>query len=135
MIDVFADTHYWIAKINPHDQWHDNAIEAEYRLGVVRMVTTESVLIEVLNYFSSFPATVRKLATTAVRRIMNNNEIELIEHRPNALLDGLVMYEARPDKNYSLTDCISMTAMRERNISEVLTHDHHFAQEGFTLLF
>jgi predicted nucleic acid-binding protein len=47
----------------------------------------------------------------------------------------LSLYKARADKGYSLTDCISMNTMRERNLTEVLTHDQHFAQEGFSLLF
>jgi predicted nucleic acid-binding protein len=45
------------------------------------------------------------------------------------------LYEARPDKRYSLTDCRSMVALRALGISEVLTNDHHFTQEGFALLF
>ena len=134
MTEVFADTNYWVAKINPHDQWHESAIEAEYRLGAVRLVTTESVLIEVLNYFSAFRAAIRKLATAAVGRLMSNNEIEFVSHRPNDFLNGLALYEARPDKDYSLTDCISMNVMRERGISDVLTHDRNFAQEGFNPL-
>jgi predicted nucleic acid-binding protein len=48
---------------------------------------------------------------------------------------ALTLYEARPDKEYSLTDCRSMVALRARGISEVLTNDHHFTQEGFTILF
>ena len=44
------------------------------------------------------------------------------------------LYESRLDKGYSLTDCVSMQVMRERGISEVLTNDQHFAQEGFTIL-
>ncbi len=39
------------------------------------------------------------------------------------------------DKGYSLTDCISMQTMKSFSITEVLTHDKHFAQEGFTVLF
>lgn len=39
-----------------------------------------------------------------------------------------------PDKGYSLTDCISMNVMRAQGMAEVLTHDGHFAQEGFTIL-
>jgi predicted nucleic acid-binding protein len=35
---------------------------------------------------------------------------------------------------YSLTDCISMNAMRAEALTEVLTNDHHFEQEGFTVL-
>jgi uncharacterized protein len=49
-------------------------------------------------------------------------------------LAGLQLYERRPDKEYSLIDCTSMQAMREHGWIEVLTHDRHFGQEGFTLL-
>jgi len=45
------------------------------------------------------------------------------------------LYEARPDKGYSLTDCISMQTMRREGITEVLTDDRHFEQEGFHALF
>ena len=48
---------------------------------------------------------------------------------------ALALYEARPDKGYSLTDCRSMVAMRTLGVSEILTNDHHFTQEGFTILF
>jgi len=51
-----------------------------------------------------------------------------------SFLDGLALFKARPDKEYSLTYCISMEAMRQEAITEILTHDHHFRQEGFTLL-
>lgn len=33
-----------------------------------------------------------------------------------------------------MTDCISMSIMHEVGVTEVLTHDHHFAQEGFLIL-
>jgi predicted nucleic acid-binding protein len=49
-------------------------------------------------------------------------------------ITSTALYADREDKGYSMTDCLSMTAMRERGIFEVLTHDAHFAQEGFTLL-
>ena len=58
-----------------------------------------------------------------------------IETSHESFLAGLVLYKARADKGYSLTDCISMTTMLERNILQVLTHDRHFKQEGFEILF
>jgi predicted nucleic acid-binding protein len=45
-----------------------------------------------------------------------------------------VLYPARLDKGYSLTDCISMNVMRRDGLSEVLTNDEHFTQEGFRCL-
>jgi len=50
-------------------------------------------------------------------------------------LEGLTLYEARPDKEYSLTDCMSMQVMRREGLTEVLTNGHHFRQEGFQILF
>ena len=41
---------------------------------------------------------------------------------------------ARPDKDYSRTDCMSMVICREEGITVVLTHDRHFEQEGFVRL-
>jgi len=47
---------------------------------------------------------------------------------------GFALYKARADKGYSLTDCISMVIMRQRKITNALTTDHHFEQEGFAAL-
>ncbi|MGV2388932.1 MAG UNVERIFIED_CONTAM: hypothetical protein LVR29_13595 [Microcystis novacekii LVE1205-3] len=43
-------------------------------------------------------------------------------------------YQRRLDKGYSLTDCASMQIMRQLEISEILTFDKHFQQEGFSAL-
>ena len=47
---------------------------------------------------------------------------------------GFALYQSRPDKQYSLTDCISMETMRQQGITDILTHDNNFTQEGFTAL-
>jgi predicted nucleic acid-binding protein len=51
------------------------------------------------------------------------------------ILSGFELYVARPDKGYSLTDCISMQTMRRDGLTDVLTNDRHFEQEGFRALF
>jgi len=51
-----------------------------------------------------------------------------------AAAEGLSVTERR-DKGYSLTDCIPMQTMRQQGLTEVLTHDRHFEQEGFRALF
>jgi predicted nucleic acid-binding protein len=52
---------------------------------------------------------------------------ELIEYRLNVFL-------ARPNKRYSLTDCVSMIVCRDLEIMEVLTADADFDHEGFRIL-
>ena len=47
---------------------------------------------------------------------------------------ALELMRKREDKEYSLTDCISMAAMRREKLTEALTNDHHFTQEGFEVL-
>ena len=49
--------------------------------------------------------------------------------------NALDLYRSRLDKEYSLTDCRSMVAMKSLGLSEVLSNDRHFGQEGFTVLF
>lgn len=134
MKTVFADTQFWVAKINPLDQWHKRAIEAEYKIGIVKIVTSEQVVIEVLNYFSKFRSDTKQAAATAMRSILASEEVEVILQSETILAEGFDLYESRLDKGYSLTDCISMNLMREREIFEILTHDRHFRQEGFKIL-
>jgi uncharacterized protein len=47
---------------------------------------------------------------------------------------AILLLGERADKAYSLCDAVSFVLMRERRISEALTTDHHFTQEGFTRL-
>lgn len=131
---VFADTNYFVAIINPLDQLHQRAKEVERELGPVSVVTTESVLVEVLNYFCSYRQVLRQSATKITKGLISAPTVEVIPTAHEAFLAGLALYEARDDKGYSLTDCISMAAMRDRAIDEVLTRDKHFAQEGFKIL-
>lgn len=134
MKTVFADTIYWVASLNPRDQWHEAVLRAESALGDFQIITTESVLIEVLNFYAEYKQFLRQSAARLVRSSLDNFDIEIVKHSYETFLAGLELYEARPDKGYSVTDCISMNLMRERGVNEVLTHDHHFEQEGFAVL-
>ncbi len=134
MSKVFADTHYWIAVLNPKDQWHFQAVEMRKLLDDVQIVTTETVLIEVLNYFCENGSEIRLSVAESVRAILEDDEILYLSQQPETLLNGIEFYEMRADKDYSLTDCISMLTMRSLNLREILTHDKHFDQEGFTVL-
>jgi predicted nucleic acid-binding protein len=116
------------------DQWHRRAVLASQQLGAVPLVTTDEVLDEFLAHFRGYGSRLRSRAARTVRDLFGNPTIEIIPQTRQSFLDGLALYEARPDKGYSLADCISMEAMRQEGITEVLTHDDHFTQEGFTKL-
>jgi predicted nucleic acid-binding protein len=47
---------------------------------------------------------------------------------------ALSLLRQRMDKSYSLCDAVSFLLMRERGITDPLTTDRHFEQEGFVRL-
>jgi len=73
----------------------------------------------------------RRLACRLVREILDDPGIEVVVQSHESFLAGLALYERRPDKEYSLADCISMNVMRQKQIQGILTHDRHVSQEGF----
>ena len=131
---VFADTYYWIALLNDRDQGHAAARAITQALRYSAIITSQEVLSEVLTFFCEHGRQVRQTVAAFVRQILTNPAITLHPQSDQSFLDGLAFYEARPDKEYSLTDCISMLIMRQQGITEVLTSDDHFTQEGFTKL-
>jgi predicted nucleic acid-binding protein len=131
---LFADTAYWIALTNSFDQYHAKAIAVSSALGHCRLFTTEAVLTEFLNALADKGPHVRAAAVEMVETIMNNSQVTVIPQSRRTFNRSLAFYKARPDKGYSLTDCGSMLLMRERHLSEALTTDRHFEQEGFTTL-
>ena len=76
----------------------------------------------------------RQAGVRAVRRIVDDGRVTVQPQSRESFLAGLRLYEERSDKGYSLVDCVSMTTMRRLGIAEILTSDHHFIQEGFTVL-
>jgi predicted nucleic acid-binding protein len=61
--------------------------------------------------------------------------VRIVPQSDASFHSGLDLFRARPDKRYSLTDCISMQVMRREQLTAVLTNDRHFEQEGFRALF
>jgi predicted nucleic acid-binding protein len=130
---VFADTLYWGAVLHPLDQYRAQVIRAREVLGEVRLVTTDEVLTELLDGLAQRGTRLREAAAQAVRTILRDRRVTVHPQSRESFLAGLRLYEERKDKGYSLVDCISMATMRSQGISEVLTNDHHFMQEGFEI--
>jgi len=135
MKQIFADTFYWVALINPQDNWHQRAREVTSSLKNVKLVTTDEVLVELLNFMSVRGANRKRRTVEFIDDLLQNPRLQVIPQNLESFLQGFELYRRRPDKEYSLTDCISMTVMQRLKISQVLTHDNHFQQEGFIILF
>ncbi len=131
---VFADTGYWVALLNPHDELHNKTTELSKSLNPVHIVTSEMVLTEVLNDFSKRGEYLRQVATKLIDSIYSNSNITVIPQTPRQFQQGLDLYKNRLDKNWSLTDCVSFKIMREKSIYEALAYNKHFEQAGYRAL-
>jgi predicted nucleic acid-binding protein len=132
---VFADTFYWAALTSTEDAAHGRAMEYSSSLRPDRILTTDEVLTEYLAFFARGRTSVRVQAGSNVQALIRNPIVWVIPQSRESFLGGLELYRARPDKGYSLTDCISMQTMRRQGLTDVLTNDRHFEQEGFRALF
>jgi predicted nucleic acid-binding protein len=131
MTEVFADTAFFVGLLNERDELHpqEKGLVKEY---VGRTLTTYWVLLELANYCASTPY--RETAGAFIATWLGDAAEECVSPSGAAFLEGLRLYRDRPDKEWSLTDCISFSLMRERRIVEALTSDHHFEQAGFQIL-
>ena len=120
---VFADTFFWIALTNPADRFHRAAHELDL-IGVL-VVTTDEVLVELLTFFADDPWLRTKAARTA-EALLSDSIVRVVPQSRESFRAGLSLYQARPDKRYSLNDCISMAVMQREGMVEVLTNDRHF---------
>ncbi len=127
----FGDTSYFLALLIPADTNHSAA--REWAEGNRRpIVTTEYVVLEVANFLSAEPT--RRLFGGFLRALRCDRRITLISASAELTQGGIDLYLARPDKPWSLTDCISFVIMNEQELTEALTADRHFEQAGFIAL-
>ena len=131
MRTVFADTFYFLALWNPHDQGHAKALAFTngYREA---LLTTDWIVTELADALACPPNRQRFLRF--VRLLQQQKELAIVPASRTLLEEGLGFYESRPDKEWSLTDCISFVVMKKEGIVEALTGDHHFEQAGFVAL-
>ena len=131
---VFADTGYWIALLVRRDQLRSKVEEVAARLVGLRLITTDAVLIELLAHMSAFGSDARLQAANTVQDLLRDPGVVVVRQDPDLFERALDLYASRLDKAYSLTDCMGMVICQDMGISDVLTHDHHYEQEGFKIL-
>ena len=129
---VFADTFALIAWLNPRDDAH--AIVSAYLDGFSgELVTTEWVLVELADALSAPEA--RSTVAAFLEAVRADPLFDVVGYDPDVYQAGFDLFADRPDKAWSLTDCISFGVMTERELSDALTADHHFEQAGFRAVF
>jgi uncharacterized protein len=66
--------------------------------------------------------------------MLGNPQVEVVWVDDSLHRAALAFLQSRLDKTYSLCDAVSFLLMREYGITEALTTDRHFEQEGFVRL-
>lgn len=127
---LFVDTGYIIALINENDQYHQQALALSEKYDGNRLVTTDSVLLEVGNALSRLA---RKSASLIINHFQTAEEVILILMNPGLFSFAMKWYDKYPDKTWGLVDCVSFVVMSEMQLSQALAFDRHFVQAGFQL--
>ena len=131
---AFVDTAFFVGLIDPRDAYADQAHAVADNFGAIQipLVTTTAVLIEVGNYFARSPH--RAQAIKVIESVRASPMWEVVELTHDLIARAEQRYRRFADKNWSLTDCISMEAMADRRIRQVATTDRGFEQAGFDVL-
>jgi predicted nucleic acid-binding protein len=128
---VFADTGYFVALMSADDALHQAAVDYAALLEIdatTELVTTDAVLVEVLNSASRGSAAREKAA--ALVQVLRSSAAHIEPQTRDLLNEATELYASRLDKNWSVTDCMSLVVMDQLEIDDALSGDHCFEQAG-----
>ena len=126
---VFADSYFFLARINRREPAHAAAIAFSRDTRTIR-VTTAWVMIEVADALAKTRAEFQYIYD----EVLGNPFFRYVPATQELLDAGIAFYNRFDDKEWPLTDCISFVVMRDEGLTDALTTDHHFEQAGFRAL-
>lgn len=134
MSRIFSDANGWIALNSKRDQWHDAAVKINKELlqNGHRYVTTNFVLDE--TYTGLMMRVGHFAAVDFGERIRAARTVQVVHITEAIEEEAWSLFKQYSDKDFSFTDCTSFVVMRQLNLKEAFTNDHHFEQVGFTVL-
>jgi uncharacterized protein len=128
---VFADAFYFVGLLNRSDQHHASVVDAARQL-TGNLITTEWVLMELADALAE--SATRRLVAPFIRDLSEDPKARIVSVTAELFQRALRLYDERQDKGWTLTDCTSFLVMRDEDITDALTGDHHFEQAGFKAL-
>ncbi|MDA1054600.1 MAG: PIN domain-containing protein [Planctomycetota bacterium] len=128
---MLLDTSGLLCLLHKSEPFHAEACAA-YQSATIRL-THCFVLAEFIALVTA-RGLPRQEAITFVADLLTNPDIETVWVDEPLAGKALTLLMARRDKSHSLCDAVSFVLMRENNLSDALTTDHHFDQEGFRRL-
>jgi len=131
MTCYFADTSFYLASLSSGDALHERALQWGSD-SICFHLTTECVLWELGNALSV--GNDRQLFVSFVSALRQDAATTIIDADTTLMDRAIDLFQQRPDKEWSLTDCASFIVMSDNGLFDSLTGDHHFEQAGFRAL-
>ncbi|UBF23849.1 PIN domain-containing protein [Kovacikia minuta CCNUW1] len=129
---MLLDTSGLLCYIHQNEPQHQEAVQFLSSTNK-KFLTHSYVLAELiaLALIRRFP---RPAVLAFVMDLLDNPDIEIVWVGEELHREGMKLLMERQDKTYSLCDAVSFVLMRQRGMTEALTTDRHFEQEGFVRL-
>lgn len=134
MSTILVDTSALVAIVNARDNLHTKAenIHKELIYSGCQFITSSAIITELINYYSS--ALLIPLAINLINVIEEAHNWEVVFVDAELYKAGFELRVKMTDKDWSMTDCITMVLAKHRKITRIFTNDHHFEQAGFEIL-
>lgn len=131
---IFIDTGGWFALADESDQYHSLAIETYPKLlsNYHYLTTTNLVIAETyilirraLGHRAAITFLENTSASPRIMKVYSDSALE------KAAEDILRNYQ---DQDFSYTDAVSFSVMKQNGIGQAFSFDRHFVTAGFTLI-
>lgn len=132
--DVFMDSAGFFALWDAADTHHAAAVRLQEELARKhrRFVTTDYVVDETVTLLVVRHS--HDAAADFLDSVERSEALRLEWIGPERFHAACVLFRKHADKEWSFTDCVSFTTMRDLRIRDAFTTDHHFKQAGFAPL-
>jgi uncharacterized protein len=128
---MLIDTSGFLCLYEKDEPFHETAL-ALYD-GAAFRITTSYVLSE-YTALAEIRGIRRSQIIEFSINVLADDSIEIVWVDERIHTQAVALIAERTDKRYSLCDAASFVVLRERGITEALTTDRHFEQEGFVRL-
>lgn len=128
---IFIDTGFVIALINTRDTYHQTAQQLSEQYSSFPFITTDAVLLEIGNALAK---SFKPQGIEVIQYFSESPEVTVVHSNAVLFQQAFNLYQTYIDKSWGLVDCLSFTVMKEMQITDALTFDHHFSQAGFRQL-
>jgi predicted nucleic acid-binding protein len=128
---VFLDTSFVLALENREDRHHSRAKQLDRELAAQGTILQLhwGILLEIGDGYARSGR--RAKGVELLDKFVNEEGFQIVSLATETMDQALALFRSRPDKQWSLTDCVSFVLMERDGITHALTADVHFRQAGF----